>query len=180
MDRKPLPVNNGGMPHQLSEQLCAGGSSVWNSSFEGVLLGHLAFVFVYLTLCSWESQKHGNTLPVWLLLLQQFGADPKHRVTPKLVSALSCTCWTPWSPVVSPNPLNSAPWGRQLYRKLLYRITAYPELEGTHHQVQPLAPLNGRLGDNMPPIILLRTSASLCRVLHANGRAWTLCGCHPW
>jgi len=46
MARKPLPMNNGGMPYQL---YCAGGSSgFWNSSFGGTLLGHLAFC-VYLS-----------------------------------------------------------------------------------------------------------------------------------
>lgn len=46
MARKPLPMNNGGLPYQLSEQLVhcclvlGDETSGWNSSFEGAFLGH--------------------------------------------------------------------------------------------------------------------------------------------
>lgn len=103
MARKPLPMNNGGMPYQLYEQLmhcCIVLGDLLASGTapsEGHCLATWLFVFIYLTLCSWESQKHGNfsTLPVWPLLLQQFGANPKHRVILKLPLALSCTWLDP-------------------------------------------------------------------------------------
>lgn len=66
-------------------------------SFEGALLGHLAFRVIYLTfthpgyLYSWsqKTQKLFYSFLVLLLLVQQFGANTEHTITP---SHKSATC----------------------------------------------------------------------------------------